>query len=53
VLVALPAMSTATRKEAAAILRRLLEAIRWPAEVAGYLRGYADGLDAHARRRKR
>jgi hypothetical protein len=37
--------------EAAAILRRLLELLEWPAREAAYLRGYADGLEARRPRR--
>ena len=34
-----------TRRDAAEIIRRIVEALRMPASVAGYLRGYADGFD--------
>jgi hypothetical protein len=44
------APATSTAKEAAAILRRILDALPLPAGVAAYLRGYADGLQ---RRRPR
>jgi len=45
---------TAARREAAVILRRLVEApgeLRIPATMAAYLRGHADGLEARSRRR--
>jgi hypothetical protein len=39
------ATRSSTSKEAAAILRRLLEVLPLPAAVAAYVRGYADGLE--------
>jgi hypothetical protein len=38
------AETAASRREAAAILRRIVEVLKPPASVAAYLRGYADGL---------
>ena len=35
-----------TRREAAAILRRIIEALDPPAGIAAYLRGHADALEA-------
>jgi hypothetical protein len=45
------ATSAKTRSEAAAILRRILDALPMPASVAAYLRGYADGLEGRRRPR--
>jgi hypothetical protein len=41
------------RSEAAAILHRVLATLRLPERVAAYLRGYAEGLGAEPRRRRR
>jgi hypothetical protein len=49
-------MSTNVRREAAAILRRLADALPRAGGIAIYLRGHADGLDARTppqRRRQR
>jgi hypothetical protein len=39
------------RLEAAVILRRIIEALKPPASIAGYLRGYTDGLEGKRRPR--
>jgi hypothetical protein len=45
-------MSQKARSEAAAVIRRIVAALRLPAGVASYLRGYADGLDGRRRPEK-
>ena len=37
--------TTTTRREAAAIIKRIVEALPLPGRVEAYLRGYADGLE--------
>jgi len=39
-----------SRRDAAAILRRIVDVLPLPPRVAAYLSGYADGLDARRRR---
>ena len=39
------ASTNSTRKEAAAIIRRILDALPLPPRVEAYLSGYADGLE--------
>jgi hypothetical protein len=40
-------------REAATILRRVVQLLRLPSGVASYLRGYADALEARRPRRRR
>ena len=40
---------TRVERDAAAILRAILRTLPFPAPVAAYLRGYADGLEAQPR----
>ncbi|MDQ3876274.1 MAG: hypothetical protein M3322_12145 [Actinomycetota bacterium] len=45
---------TTRRKEAAAILRRVVDALALPRpSAAGYPRGYADGLEQRRARKRR
>jgi hypothetical protein len=43
------ARQSSASREAAAILRRVVAALKLPAGVATYLRGYADGLERRRR----
>ena len=36
------------RRDAASVIRNILAALKLPATVATYLRGYADGLEENA-----
>jgi len=45
-------MSATARREAAEIIRRIVEALPMPASTAAFLSGYASGLEARARRTK-
>ena len=40
------ARTSATRREAAAIIKRIVETLPLPGRVEAYLRGYAEGLEA-------
>ena len=44
-------MTLDARREAEAILRRIIQALPMPATMAAYLRGHADGLNAGSKRR--
>ena len=41
------------RQEAAGILRRITDELRFPSTVASYLRGVTDGLELRPGRRRR